>query len=68
MRKVRTKEDKVAEKISTLLNDVTLDLDEVGRAVVENEYTITYNRLVMMTEAAVQEKEMKDERQFDTLF
>lgn len=66
---MRTKEQKVADKIADLLNDVTLDLDEVGRAVVDTQFTVTYNRLVLMTEAAIAEKEKTDDRfQLDTLF
>lgn len=65
---MRTKESKVAEKIGDLLNDVTLDLDEVGRCFVDNNLTMTYNRLILMVESAVHEKENTDDRQFDTLF
>lgn len=68
LRQIRTKESRVADKIGELLNDVTIDLDEVGRCFIDNNLTITYNRLVLMTEAAVHEKERVDDRQFDTLF
>ncbi len=68
MRKIRTRESKVAVKIGDLLNDVTLDLDEVGKCFVDNNFTMTYNRLVLMTESAVEAKEAADGRQFDTLF
>ena len=68
MRRSKAKEDKIADKISNLLNDVTLDLDEVGKVIANGQPTISYNRLVLMTEAAVQEKENVDGRQFDTLF
>jgi hypothetical protein len=58
MRKLQiTKEHKVASKISQLVNDVTLDLDEVGKAIANAQPTISYNRLVLLTEAAVAEKE-----------
>ena len=68
LRQMRTKESKVAEKIGDLLNDVTLDLDEVGRCFVDNNLTMTYNRLILMVESAVEEKENTNGRQFDTLF
>ena len=68
LRQIRTKESRVAEKIGNLLNDVTLDLDEVGRCFVDNNLTMTYNRLILMVESAVAEKENADDRQFDTLF
>jgi hypothetical protein len=68
LRQMRTKEARVAEKIGNLLNDVTLDLDEVGRCFVDNNFTMTYNRLILMTESAVAEKENADGRQLDTLF
>jgi hypothetical protein len=64
----KTREQKVADKIAELVNDVTLDLDEVGRALVDQHFTISYNRLVLITEAAIQEKENENGRQFDTLF
>lgn len=67
---MRTKEQKIAGKIADLVNDVTLDLDEVGRLLVEEHYTISYNRLVMITESAIEEKERQTNGrvQYDTLF
>ena len=64
----KTKEQKVADKLAVLVNDVTLDLDEIGRALVDQNATISYNRLVLIVEAAIQEKENENGRQFDTLF
>jgi hypothetical protein len=68
MRRSKTKEDKVAEKITNLLNDVTLDLEEVGKVIANGQMTLSYNRLVLIAESAVEEKERTYERQFDTLF
>ena len=65
---MRTKEQRVADKIADLINDVTLDLDEVGRYLIDQHATISYNRLVLITESAINEKERMNERQFDTLF
>lgn len=66
--KQKRKEDKIAEKITNLLNDVTLDLEEVGKVIATGHLTLSYNRLVLLTESAVEEKEKSYERQFDTLF
>jgi hypothetical protein len=66
--KPKTKEDKIAEKITNLLNDVTLDLEEVGKVIAEGHLTLSYNRLVTVAESAIEQKERTYERQFDTLF
>ena len=66
--KPKTKEDRVAEKITNLVNDVTLDLEQVGKAIANGQLTLSYNRLVLIAESAVEEKERQNERQFDTLF
>ena len=62
------KEQRVANKIADLINDVTLDLDEVGKNLVEQQMTVSYNRLVLLPEAAIEEKERQNERQLNTLF
>ena len=56
MRIRQTKELKVATKISDLVNDLTLDLDQVGVYLATNN-SITYRRLVEIIEAAQWEKE-----------
>lgn len=63
-----TKEDKVAEKIANLVNDVTLDLEEVGKIIANGHLNLTYNRIVLITESAVDEREKSYDRQLDTLF
>lgn len=68
MRRSKSKEDKIAIRIAEMLNDVTLDLEEVGKVIANGQPTVSYNRLVTMTEAAVNEKENQYERQLDTLF
>ena len=65
---MKTKEQRIAQKIADLVGDVTLDLDEVGRYLVDEHFTVSYNRLVLVTESAIQEKERQNERQFNTLF
>jgi len=57
MRKLhQTKELKVATKISDLVNDLTLDLDQVGIYLATNS-AITYRRVMEIAEAAQWEKE-----------
>jgi hypothetical protein len=51
-----TKELKVATTISTLVNDLTLDLDQVGIYLATNN-NITYRRIIEIVEAARYEKE-----------
>jgi hypothetical protein len=55
MRRSKTKEDKVAEKIATDLDSSTLNLDEVGRYFARMP-TIYYNRLMVVAESAEWEK------------
>lgn len=57
MRRIQqTKELKVATKISDLVNDLTLDLDQVGVYLATNS-AITYRRVMEIAEAAQWEKE-----------
>lgn len=60
MRKIRTEEEKVANKISDIISDTRLDLDKVGYHIAETAPTTTYNRLLLITEAAEFEKENND--------
>ena len=48
----KTKEEKIAEQIANLTSDHRLDLDEVGRQVARMIPRTTYNRLLIITEAA----------------
>lgn len=66
MRKIVTPEEKVAVKIANLVNDVTIDLDKVGQHLANGLPTISYNRLVLLTEAAIEEKE--NNGTFDNLY
>jgi len=56
MRIHQTKELKVATKISDLVNDLTLDLDQVGIYLATNS-AVTYRRVLEIAEAAQWEKE-----------
>lgn len=58
MRRHRTtEEERVAKKFGDLLSDLRLDLDKVGMYFAQIVPTVTYNRLIIMTEAAEAEKE-----------
>ena len=59
-RRGMTKNEKTAVKIAELLNDVTLDLDQVGQYLGRLAPTISYNRLMIIAEAAEWEKEQVD--------
>lgn len=55
--KIRTTPElKVATKMSEMVNDLTLDLDQVGVYIATNN-SITYRRLMEVMEAAKWEKE-----------
>ena len=62
MRRIQTAEEKAAKKLSTLVNDITLDLDEVGIYLARLAPTISYNRLMLIAESAEFEKESVDVR------
>lgn len=61
-RRQLTKEEKVAQKISDLVNDVTIDLEEIGKTIANAHPTITYNRVILVAESAVEEKENSGNR------
>ena len=53
----KTEEAKVAEKIAKLVDSSTLDLDRVGIELARLQPTLSYNRLILIAESAIQEKE-----------
>lgn len=57
-----TEAERVALKLSKIVNDVTLDLDDVGRYLADLSPTISYNRLILIAEAAIERKEMNNVR------
>jgi hypothetical protein len=59
MKRRPTKELKVAEKMSEMVNDLTLDLDQVGVYLASNN-SITYRRIIEVAEAAKFEKEDRE--------
>lgn len=62
MRNKATKEEKVAKTMVELVNDLTLDLDAVGRYVGEQASTVLYNRLDLVIDSARYEKEKRIEQ------
>ena len=48
-----TKEEKIAAKMSELVNDVTLDLDMVGWYMAMGTPTILMNRISLVLESAI---------------
>ena len=62
MRKLKSREEKVAEKIAQLLDSLTLDLDQVGKYIARFLPTTIYNRLLIIAEAAEYEKEEQNEQ------
>lgn len=67
LRRRTSTEEKVAVKIGDLLDSLTLDLDQIG-IYLARDNNITYNRLMVIAEAAEFEKEIQSGKQLDTLF
>ena len=58
----KTKEEKVAQKLSEIVNDYTLDLKEVGRYFYRVAPKVSYNRIVEILEVAEFERENENVR------
>ena len=56
MKKLQTKEEKVAIRFGELVNDVTLDLDQIGKYIARQLPTISHRRLGVIIESAEEEK------------
>lgn len=54
-----SKEEKVAVKLSDIVNDYTLDIEEVGRSFARVAPLVSYNRVIEITDVAQLEKEGK---------
>jgi protein associated with RNAse G/E len=52
-----TKEEKVALKLSEIVNDYTLDLEEIGRYFYKVAPKVSYNRIIEIVDVAEFEKE-----------
>jgi hypothetical protein len=57
-----TKEEKIAKKLSDIVNDYTLDLDEVGRYFYRVAPKVSYNRIIEIVDVAEMERENQDVR------
>ena len=57
MKRAKTEEGKVAEKIIRLMDSLTLDLELVGEEIGKTRPTFMYNRFIQIAEAAVREYE-----------
>jgi hypothetical protein len=57
-----TPEEKVAQQIENITSDLRLDLDLVGKYLANISPTVSYNRLMIIAEAAEFEKESIDVR------
>ena len=58
-----TKEEKVALKLSDIVNDYTLDLEEIGRYFYKVAPKVSYNRIVEIVDVAEMERENANVRQ-----
>jgi hypothetical protein len=57
-----TKEEKIARKLSDIVNDYTLNLDEVGKYFYRVAPKVSYNRITEIIEVAEMERENADVR------
>ena len=55
-----TQEQKIAIQLTKLLDSVSLDLDRVGIEIARIRPTTMYNRLMLVAESAVEERENDD--------
>jgi hypothetical protein len=57
-----SKEEKIALRLSEIVNDYTLNLDEVGRHFFRVAPRVSYNRILDIVEVAELEKEATNDR------
>lgn len=62
MRRTISKEQKVAKTLADILNDVTLDLDMVGKFLALHSSSVQFNRIQAIAETAQYEKEAQYDR------
>lgn len=62
MKKIRLPEEKVAKQIASIVNDVTLDLDEVGVYLARNSPAVSIRRIKLIVESATEEKDLDNDR------
>lgn len=68
MSKRLTKEDKVAQKLCEIVNDLTLDLEEVGYVLSEIARNVSYKRLLVIAESAEHHREQLEMKNQPTLW
>lgn len=59
--KLKTKEEKVAERISVLLSDFNLDLEKVGYYIARDTPYVIFNRAIEVLESAQFQQPIIDE-------
>jgi hypothetical protein len=62
MRKIRTDEERIAKQLYSLLSDVNLDIEQVGRYLGRNAPNVSFKRLMVVAESAEYEREQQDVR------
>lgn len=58
-KKLITKEEKVALQLTNILADLRLDLDMIGKYIVQLSPNVIYNRLIVIADSAEHEKEQQ---------
>lgn len=58
-KKLVTKEEKVAIQLTNMLADLRLDLDMIGKYIVQISPNVIYNRLIVIADSAEHEKEQQ---------
>lgn len=62
MRRVTTEEERVAMKLTAIVSDLRLDLEQVGRYLARTSPYVSFNRLIEIAESAQYEKEKNEFR------
>lgn len=60
--RIRTEEEKIAKQLANIVNDLTVDLDQVGMYLARNSRNISITRLTEVIESATYEKEQSNVR------
>ena len=63
-----SREEKVAKRMSDLVNDYNLDIEEVGKYVARVSGLVSLNRLVEIVDVAVDERNEQDKRRRNDIF
>jgi hypothetical protein len=60
--RIRTEEEKIAKQLANIVNDLTVDLDQVGVYLARNSRNVSITRLNEVIESANYEKEQSNVR------